>query len=179
MSKWQLTPSLRVATFSHFNKLGEDVLVETDLKTKLCRHGETSSTIRNWLQLEAKATADGKELLPRPSICDCQNTHGLQNHTDTRPPTPPASVYDVLVSNEAKEMDVGEDAPALQLGGRDVYLASSGAVFCVHKERLMPISKAARPFVFKAQRGKCGCALTLPRRAPKVGLARVSRVLFE
>ena len=47
-SKWFVTPSLRVATFSHYNKLGEDVLVETDLKTKLCRHGELSSSIRTW-----------------------------------------------------------------------------------------------------------------------------------
>ena len=31
-NKWVVTPSLRVATFSHFNKMGEDVLVETDLK---------------------------------------------------------------------------------------------------------------------------------------------------
>ena len=173
MAKWQLTQSLRVATFSHLNKLGDDVLVETDLKTKLCRHGETSSTIRNWLQVEANAKAKGMEPPPRPSACDCTNTHGLQNHTATRPPTPPVSVYDVLVANEAKQMDVGEDAPALQLGGRDAYLAASGAVFCVHKEQLMPMTKgAARPYIFKA-RGKCECALKLPRRAPKVGLGRV------
>lgn len=173
MGKWILTPSLRVAHFSHINKQGDDVLVETDLKTKLCRHGETSSTIRTWLQLEAKARAEGKEPPPRSSPCDCANTHGLQNVTDTRPPTPPASVYDVLASNEAKEMDVGEDAPALQLGDRDAYLAPSGAVFCVHKEQLLPLTKAARPFVFKARHAKCECSLTLPRRAPKIGLGRV------
>lgn len=174
MSKWYLTPTLRVAVFSHINKLGDDVLVETDLKTKLCRHGETSSTIRNWLQLEANARSKGMEPPTRPSVCDCQHTLGLQNRTNTCPSTPPASVYDVLVSNEAKEMDVGESAPALQLGDRDVYLSPSGIVLCVHKERLIPTSKAARPCAFKARRGKCGCALTLPRRAPKVGLARVS-----
>ena len=176
MVKWFLTPSLRVATFSHLNKLGEDVLVETDLKTKLCRHGETSSTIRNWLQVEASARAEGKDPPPRPSTCDCQNTHGLQNHTETRPPTPPASVYDVLVDNEAKPLDVGEAAPALQLGDRDVYLTPSGAVFCVHKARLMPMTKAVRPYVFKARHAKCGCELTLPRRVPKIGFGQ--RVLF-
>jgi hypothetical protein len=167
-----VTPSLRVATFSHFNKLGEDVLVETDLKTKLCRHGETSSTIRNWIQLEAHARAEGKEPPLRPSPCDCTNTHGLQNSTDTCPPPPPASVYDVLVDNEAKALDVGEMEPALQLGDRDVYLAPSGAVYCGHKMRLVPISKAVRPYAFKS-RGTCGCVLTLPRRAPKVGFGRV------
>ena len=32
-NKWVVTPSLRVATFSHYNKMGEDVLVETDLRS--------------------------------------------------------------------------------------------------------------------------------------------------
>jgi hypothetical protein len=63
-----MTQSLRVATFSHLNKLGEDVLVETDLKTKLCRHGETSSTIRNWLQFEAKARTECQTPPPVPAF---------------------------------------------------------------------------------------------------------------
>ena len=90
---WRMTQSLRVATFSHLNKLGEDVLVETDLKTKLCRHGETSSTIRNWLQFEAKARAECQTPLPRISTCDCTHTLGLQNNTLTRPPAPPSYVF--------------------------------------------------------------------------------------
>ena len=77
-SKWFVTPSLRVATFSHYNKMGEDVLVETDLKTKLCRHGELSSSIRTWVQIEAKARAEGAEPFKRPSTCNCIVTHGLQ-----------------------------------------------------------------------------------------------------
>ena len=48
-TKWNVTPSLRVAAFSHRNKIGQPVLVDVDLKTKLCKHGETSSTIRTWL----------------------------------------------------------------------------------------------------------------------------------
>lgn len=172
MSGWVLTPSLRVATFSHTNKLGQDVLVETDLKTKLCIHGETSSTIRTWIQLETKAKAEGKEPPRRESVCDCTNTHGLQNHTMTRPPPPPECVYDVLAANEAKAIDVGEESPALQLGGTDVYLAPTGNAYCCHKTRLMPITKAARPYVFKAKGGKCRCMLTLPRRSAKLNLGR-------
>ena len=45
-TQWSVTQSLRVAAFSHRNKQGEPVLVDVDLKTKLCQHGETSSTIR-------------------------------------------------------------------------------------------------------------------------------------
>ena len=171
-SKWSVTPSLRVATFSHYSKMGEDVLVETDLKTKLCRHGELSSSIRTWVQIEAKARAEGAEPFKRPSTCNCIVTHGLQNHTRTRPPSPPSCMYDVLASNEAKELDVGEVGPALQLTGRSVYLAPSGTFFCQHKTRLVPITKAARPYVFKAEGGKCHCSLALPRRAAKLPLGR-------
>ena len=86
---------------------------------------------------------------------------------------PPSCMYDVLASNEAKELDVGEVGPALQLTGRSVYLAPSGTFFCQHKTRLVPITKAARPYVFKAEGGKCHCSLALPRRAAKLRLGRL------
>lgn len=172
MSAWTVTPSLRVATFSHTNKFGGDVLLETDLKTKLCIHGETSSTIRTWCQTEAKARKEGKEPPPRPSVCDCTHTHGLQNHTLTRPPTPPVCVYDVLAANEAHELNVGEELPALKIGDEDIYMSVSGQIYCAHKTRLAPITKALRPYVFKSKGGACQCALHLPRRAAKVKLGR-------
>ena len=173
MTKWSLTPSLRVATFSHMNKFGDEVLVETDLQTKLCRHGETGSTIRTWLQAESRARADGKDPPPRNSICDCKHVHGLQNKTFTLPTTPPQSVYDVLVSAEAKPLDVGETEPAYQLGDRDVFLAASGTLFCsAHKNPLPPMTRAVRPCAFKADRGKCKCAIMLPKRSPKLSLGR-------
>ena len=146
--------------------------LKTDLKSKLCRHGELSSSIRTWVQIEAKARAEGAEPFKRPSTCNCIVTHGLQNHTRTRLPSPPPCMYDVLASNEAKELDVGEVGPALQLPGRSVYLAPSGTFFCQHKTRLVPITKAARPYIFKAERGKCHCSLALPRRAAKLPLGR-------
>ena len=172
-SKWQLMPSLRVATFSHFNKLNEDVLLESDLKTKLCRHGETGSSIRTWIQAEARARANGKEPPRRPSVCTCTSTHGLQNHTLTQPPTPPACVYDVLVANEAVPINVGEDKPALKLGDHDFYLTASGNIYCTHKSLLKPITKAKRPYVFKSSlSARCACTLSLPRRTAKVCLGR-------
>ena len=171
-NKWVVTPSLRVATFSHYSKMGEDVLVETDLKTKLCRHGELSSSIRSWVQIEAKARAQGAEPFKRPSACNCIVTHGLQNQTRTRPPSPPSCMYDVLASNKAKQLDVGEKGPALQLTGRSVYLGPSGTLFCQHKTRLVPITKGVRPYVFKAERGKCHCSVALPRRSAKLRLGR-------
>lgn len=176
MAKWVLTPSLRVATFSHMNKQGEDVLVDTDLTTKLCRHGETGSTIRNWLQAEAKARAAGMPAPPRPSICDCTSVHGLKNVVVTRPPTPPASVYDVLAASGTKPVEVGEEAePAFEIGSLGVLLTARGELFCSkHKNRMIPpcAKRVARPFSFKAERDRCACSSRLPKRSWKLSLGR-------
>ena len=176
-TKWHVTPSLRCAAFSHRNKLGEMVLVDVDLKTKLCKHGETSSTIRTWLQLEAQARAEGKEPPSRGiSKCDCQNTHGLQNSTDTGPIEPPASVYDVLADSDAEQMRVpGETKPVYRLGDRDGFLSADGSVWCKHGNKLPPLTSAKRPRAFKAERGKCGCEVRLPGRVSCIPLGRIAK----
>jgi len=178
-TKWNVTPSLRVAAFSHRNKIGQPVLVDVDLKTKLCKHGETSSTIRTWLQLEAKARAEGKDPPSRgASPCDCTSTHGLQNCCDTGPVEPPTCVYDVLASSGADKMTVsGEPEPTYRLGERDVFLSARGEVFCgAHRNKLPPLTKALRPRAFKAERGKCGCCLILPGRASTIPLGRFGTI---
>ena len=177
-TKWHVTPSLRCAAFSHRNKLGEPVLVDVDLKTKLCKHGETSSTIRTWCQLEAQARAEGKEPPSRGvSKCDCQNTHGLQNSTDTRPIEPPTCVYDVLADSDAEQVSVpGETEPAYRIGDRDGFLSVDGSVWCRHGHKLPPLTSAKRPRAFKAARGKCGCELRLPGRVSCIPLGRIAQV---
>ena len=176
-TQWSVTPSLRVAAFSHRNKIGQPVLVDADLKTKLCKHGETSSTIRTWLQLEAQARAEGKDPPSRgTSKCNCTSTHGLQNRTDTGPVEPPTCVYDVLASSGAEERTVpGEQEPAYRLGERDAFLSVNGEVFCgAHRNKLPPLTKALRPRAFKAERGKCGCCLSLPGRVSTIPLGRIA-----
>ena len=175
-TQWSVTQSLRVAAFSHRNKQGEPVLVDVDLKTKLCQHGETSSTIRTWLQHEAQARAEGKDSPSRgTSKCDCTSTHGLQNRTDTGPIEPPTCVYDVLASSDAEKTTVtGEQEPAYRLGERDAFLAANGEVFCgAHLNKLPPLTRALRPRAFKAERGKCGCCLILPGRVSTIPLGRI------
>ena len=176
-TQWSVTPSLRVAAFSHRNKIGQPVLVDADLKTKLCKHGETSSTIRTWLQLEAQARAEGKDPPPRgTSKCDCTSTHGLQNRTDTGPVEPPTCVYDVLASSGAEKMTVpGEQEPAYRLGEREAFLSVNGEVFCgAHLNKLPPLTRALRPRAFKAERGKCGCCVILPGRVSTIPLGRIA-----
>ena len=155
-TQWSVTPSLRVAAFSHRNKIGQPVLVDADLKTKLCKHGETSSTIRTWLQLEAQARAEGKDPPSRgTSKCDCTSTHGLQNHTDTGPVEPPTCVYDVLASSGAEKMTVpGEQEPA--------YPWANARPFCRSMARFSaaPTSTSVLP-----SRGHYGHALSRPSAA--------------
>ena len=175
-TQWNVTHSLRVAAFSHRNKIGQPVLVDVDLRTKLCKHGETSSTIRTWLQIEARARAEGKDPPRRgTSKCDCTNTHGLQNRTDTGPVEPPICVYDVLASSDAEKMIVpGEQEPIYRLGERHAFLSVNGDVFCgAHLNMLLPLARALRPRAFKAERGKCGCCLILPGRASTIPLGRI------
>ena len=174
-TQWSVTQSLRVAAFSHRNKQGEPVLVDVDLKTKLCQHGETSSTIRTWLQHEAQARAEGKDSPSRgTSKCDCTSTHGLQNRTDTGPIEPPTCVYDVLASSDAEKTTVtGEQEPAYRLGEREAFLSVNGEVFCgAPLNKLPPLTKALRPRAFRAERGNCGCCLILPGRVSTIPLGR-------
>ena len=175
-TQWNITQSLRVAAFSHRNKRGEPVLVDADLKTKLCQHGETSSTIRTWLQLEAQARTEGKDQPSRgTSKCDCDSTHGLQNKTDTGPVEPPTCVYDVLSLSDADKMAVpGEQEPTYRIGERDAFLSVHGDIFCgAHLNQLPPLTRAVRPRMFKAGRGKCGCSLILPGRVSTIPLGRI------
>jgi hypothetical protein len=172
MGKWQLTPSLRVAKFSHVNKRGEEVLVESDGKTKLCRHGETGSTIRTWLFMEARARVDGKPPPPRNSTCDCTQTFGLQTTIDTRPLVSPPSVYDLLTSMGGEAIPVDSGGKAFRLGVYDAYLDASGSVHCQHGKRLRTRTHALRPCVWATPSGQCDCRVVLPRRMPHLGMVK-------
>ena len=176
VTKWKLTPTLRVATFSHRNKFGHDILVDTS-KRRICRHGENSSTIRTWLQAEERARKEGKPVPKRNSVCDCQNSHGLQNNTDTRPPPPPACLFDVLDDSESNQANVGEPEPARRLTVGDnnsAFLSANGQMFCTaHLTKLPPLTRAKHPRAFKAfPDAKCSCAFMLPHRALRIRLGR-------
>ena len=174
VAEWTLTPTLRVAAFSHLNQHGEEVLVETDKRTKLCRHGETSSSIRTWLLAESQAHASGKPPPPRNSVCDCKRTVGLQNNSvRTRLPPPPASVFDLLSSAANSEMiETDDGCLAHRLGTFDAYLAASGSIYCVHGHKLCTRTHAKRPCLLKAP--QCACQLALPRRMPHLKLGRTA-----
>ena len=180
---WRVTPSLRIATFSHLNQRGEDVLVDSDMKTKLCRHGETGSTIRTWLQAEARALAHGEPPPPRSSACDCQSTHGLKNGTRTRPPTPPASLYDALASDcsEPRCIEVQDEsvlAYALP-GSETAFLAPDGALYCANgrpmrrprQGRQVQRACAYRVKSDRKESALCDCRLLLPKRVARVEFA--------
>ena len=175
MGKWKLTPSLRVAKFSHLNKRGDVVLVESDGKTKLCRHGETGSTIRTWLLAEAKARAEGKPMPPRNSKCDCIQTVGLQSTVNTRPLAlaPPPSVYDLLVNGGFEAMVTEGGGKAYRLGNHDAYVDSDGRIHCKHGTQLRTRTHALRPCVWTAPPwGPCECRVALPRRMPHTDLVQ-------
>ena len=172
--EWRLMPTMRVAAFSHLNRDGHEIMVESDAKTKLCCHGETSSTIRNWVLAESKAHAAGTPPPPRNSVCDCQQTVGLQNHTCcARLPPPPPSVYDLLSTSTGTEaIDVGAGELAYRLGAYDAYVAASGSIYCKHANELRTRTPAKRPCLLRAPNGTCDCQIGFPRRMPHLKLGR-------
>ena len=69
----------------------------------------------------------------------------------------------------------GEKEPAYRLGERYAFLSANGEVFCgAHRNKLPPLTKATRPRAFKAERGKCGCCLSLPGRVSTIPLGRIA-----
>ena len=178
MGKWQLMPSLRVATFSHVNKDGNEVLVESDGRTKLCRHGETAASIRSWALLEARAGAKGLEPSPRNSPCDCCRTLGLQTVVDTRPSSPPPSVFDLLAGSDNSEViEVPDVGKAYRLRPHASFLAADGSMYCIHGHRLRTRTHAKRPCVLA--NGLCKCRVALPRRRPHLVMASATAVAAE
>ena len=165
------------------------MLIDWDLKTKLCRHGETGSTIRSWVQQEARARAKGETPPPRSSPCDCTSTEGLKNRTDTRPSTPPASLYDALAAAPdeyaASAIEVDGQGLAYALPGvtAAAFLAANGDRYCAHhrilrRNRLKP--NACRPYTYRVAprkeqdsgKDECMCRLVLPKRSVSVSLGR-------
>ena len=170
-NEWRVTPSFRVAVFSHENKLGEEVLLDVDGKTKLCKHGETASTIRTWLHNEAKAAASGADPPPRNSACDCKRTIGVGSSVRTRPPTPPQSLYDLAAGAGGGGIEVGKRGIAFRVSASyNLYVSSDGSIFCEHGKPYSRHTGAKRPRVYRSS-GECKCCLELPRRSPKHCLA--------
>jgi len=171
LHEWRVTPSFRVAVFSHENKHGDDVLLDVDGKTKLCKHGETASTIRTWLHNEARAAAEGVDPPLRNSTCDCQHTLGVGSSVRTRPPSPPPSLYDLAARAGGESIDVDPNGRAVKVcPSYNLYLSADGLLWCKHGKRYSRHTQAKRPCVYRAY-GVCKCRLELPRRSPQCQLA--------
>ena len=138
--EWRLMPTMRVAAFSHLNRDGHEIMVESDAKTKLCCHGETSSTIRNWVLAESKARAAGTPP-PRNSVCDCQQTVGLQNHSCCAPAAaaPPCTTCSPPLRARSHRRRSGRARVPWVL---DAYVAASGSIYCKHANELRTRRKA-------------------------------------
>ena len=140
-------------------------------KTKLCKHGETASTIRTWLHNEARAAAEGVNPPPRNSACDCRHTVGVGSSVRTCPPVPPTSLYELAASTGGEEVDVGPRGRAVRLSpAYNLFVAADGGLFCEHGKLYSRHTRAKRPRVYRAY-GVCKCRLELPRRSPQCQLA--------
>ena len=73
--KWIVLPSMRVGRLHHVCE-GRPVFVTT-AGALVCKHGELSSSICSWISTEQRCTQQGEKPPARNSVCDCENSDGL------------------------------------------------------------------------------------------------------
>ena len=183
LSKWELTPNMRVGAFSHYRDNSQRAYTTFD-GSCICHHGEVAGTIRAWMFHE-KARS-----LVRWSTCTCTSTQGLTRKVklDDLPPKP-NSYYELLQDSDAERLEMKSDSTVVALAtplrckSGPVYLGSDGRFFCGHGSEFVvkalpsarkqacvdatdtPIKKPHRTIRRRFQTKICRCHLVLPNRA--------------
>jgi len=167
-----LLPSLSVGTPFSLQPDGKQVFI-TPTGKLVCPHGELSSTICYWLAAEKKARLEG---LPPPlrggsrgqSVCDCQNTEGLNVTPDTSTilPSPPDSLFQFLEDAGAELIKVkGRDARRIPHVPGPTFVTSYGKLCCRHGASRASLCKKQK-LAPSTRRPACECVLKpLPARS--------------
>ena len=167
-----LLPSLNVATPFSLQPDNKQVFITTSGKL-VCPHGELSSTICYWLAAEKKARLEGLPLPPRggsrgQSVCDCQNTEGLNVTPDpsTVWPSPPDSLFQFLEDAGAELIKVkGRDARRILHVPGPTFVTAHGKLCCRHGASRASLCKKHK-LAPSTRRPVCECVLKpLPARS--------------
>ena len=181
LSKWELTPNMRVGTFSHYRDNNQRAFATLD-GSCICHHGEVAGTIRAWTFHE-KARP-----LVRWSTCTCTSTQGLTRKVKREDlPPEPNSYYELLQEMEVERLEMSGTGDAvnalatpLRCESGPVFLADDGRFFCGHGNEFVvkalptarkhvkptetPIKKPQRTIRRRFQTKACQCHLVLPNR---------------
>ena len=162
-----LTPSYR---FAELNTIiepeGTRVFADCIDGALLCKHGELGTSVATWNHLEQVARREGRPPPPRPSLCDCTSTTGLNKKRSSRPPPEasrlPASLFDHLCAmGTARILIAGREARQLPFtsGEQAAFLTSEGRIICRH-------GRLRSSLVRMRQRGRTRCTCA-PKGFPK------------
>ena len=167
-----LLPSLCFGTPFSLQPDGKQVFI-TPTGKLVCPHGELSSTICYWLAAEKKARLEGLPPPPRggsrgQSVCDCQNTEGLNVTPDpsTALPSPPDSLFQFLEDTGAELVKVkGRDARRVPHVPGPTFVTAYGKLCCRHGASRVSLCKKKK-FAPSTRRPACECVLKpLPARS--------------
>ena len=167
-----LLPSLCFGTPFSLQPDGKQVFI-TPTGKLVCPHGELSSTICYWLAAEKKARLEGLPPPPRggsrgQSVCDCQNTEGLNVTPDpsTALPSPPDSLFQFLEDAGAELIKVkGRDARRIPHVPGPTFVTAHGKLCCRHGASRASLCKKLK-LALSTRRPVCECVLKpLPARS--------------
>ena len=124
---------------------GKQVYLSTNLKTRLCEHGETASLILQWCAKQLTRPATTK--------CTCLNVDGLTAGRFSIPPKDwvgPPRYYDVLVSSGSEELILPGGRAARRLLHMDgAYMLANGTNSTTHTNTQVTSSACAHKHTHK------------------------------
>ena len=180
-SNWSVLANGRLGLPLPAMKGGKQIYLSTDLKTRLCEHGETASLISQW------SCTPPQLARPAHSKCTCYNVDGLTASRFSPPPKgwtvfDVPSYFDVLVSSNAKEKILQGGRVARQLLHiPGAFMLSTGGVRCAHGNSvctLRAIEKSKLGHGKHTIRSPCDCKIGLhPWRATRLQTAKGKRSL--
>ena len=171
-----LLPSMQLGTLYKTEPDGKQIFVNADGTKLLCPHGECSSTIAHWINMEAKAKQQGLPPPPRGgsrglSSCNCQDTLGLNPKCIGCVPTPqtalPASLFELLEQTGAERICVkGQEALRVPHLPGPTFVTARGRLCCRHGASRASLKKSEKATHDSNRLPKCGCVLgALPARS--------------
>ena len=164
-----LLPSMQFATLYNTLPDGKQIFLTTAGKL-VCPHGECSSTISFWTREERKAAGSGLAPPPRGgargrlSMCDCQNTDGLNVKlhvgSDDLPVAPP-SLFEYLEQQDTEEIVTrGRVARRIPHLSGPTFLTPYGRLVCRHgASRLSLVNKQKAGVRPSVRLPACGCTV--------------------
>ena len=175
-SSWSVLPNGRLGLSLPALKCGKQVYVSTNLKTRLCEHGETASQISQWCA--------GQYERPPVCQCTCKNVDGLTAGRFSKLPNDwagPPQYYEVLASSGAEEVTLPGGRVARRLSHIDgAFMLADGKIRCVHGNSectLRAIEKSkVDGRVLNNFRRPCGCRIgARPWRATRLQTAGLGK----